>query len=323
MASSHFRSIAKEENLWEEKCCSVWPSTRNTDIKELISSSLGGFKKFYTDCFPAIVYDGESIHREPMNLSLKSLEDQSAVYSDFVWVVDVVYKNKFIYSKVVSGILSADDFPGLFYCCSFRMELINLCDVLEDCNSYGDGLPTISLQGKNPKFWGQLMDNVRLSWILINQRTGQAINLSSWKPLVGRMEWPSQKDFVLIFGSILPSHNMGSPKFVQCGLFMKCRVSDMDHTSLKITELSMELEDMMGVRVNGMNSVVILESAFGCRRSKDHNQILQSYQKYLVEKIKLREVKMSTGGCVDCVWIVSVIVALASFFSFIKSCVFF
>ncbi|XP_057847247.2 F-box protein At2g27310 [Cryptomeria japonica] len=325
-ASSHFRSIARQENLWEEKCCSVWPSTRNADIKELISSSLGGFKKFYADCFPVIANDGESNPREPINLSLNSLEDLSALHSDFVWVVDVVYKNKPIYSKVISGIPSADDFPGLFYCCPFRMEFINLCDVLDDCNSYGDGLPTISLQGKkNPKFWGHLMDNVRLSWILINQRTGQAINLSSWKPLVGRMEWPSQKDFVLIFGSILPSHKMCSSKFVQCGLSMKCRVSDKDHTSLKITELSMELEDMMGVRVNGMNSVVILENAFGCRRSKDHNQILQAYQKYLVEKSKLREMKMSKGGCADGVWIVSAIVALATFsyFNFIRSCVFF
>ena len=32
----------------------MWPSTNREDVKSLISS-IGGFRKFYADCFPLIV----------------------------------------------------------------------------------------------------------------------------------------------------------------------------------------------------------------------------------------------------------------------------
>ncbi|GLJ19272.1 hypothetical protein SUGI_0346640 [Cryptomeria japonica] len=90
------------------------------------------------------------------------------------------------------------------------------------------------------------MENIRLSWIVINRRTGHAANLSSWTPLSQKGHWPSDKDFVMCFGSILPAHKILPCKAVQCKLVMKCRLSDGDNIRLKITELSMQWEDIIG-----------------------------------------------------------------------------
>ncbi|KAH9317516.1 hypothetical protein KI387_019285 [Taxus chinensis] len=105
---SDLRSIADEETLWEHLCRSLWPSTGNSMIRRLISS-LGGFKKFYADCFPLI-----DVSKQPMissqeddqkNFSPSSLEDyddevndDTVSRSDFVSLVDIHYNDKAIYS---------------------------------------------------------------------------------------------------------------------------------------------------------------------------------------------------------------------------------
>lgn len=52
--SSNFWSMASNEALWEKLCNKRWPSTRDADVKS-ISSSVGGFKKMYAECYPLIM----------------------------------------------------------------------------------------------------------------------------------------------------------------------------------------------------------------------------------------------------------------------------
>ncbi|GLJ55195.1 hypothetical protein SUGI_1184440 [Cryptomeria japonica] len=304
--SSQFWSIAKEEKIWEEKCSSLWPSTQDSDVKKFISSSLGGFRNFYASCFPIIAYD-ESFKRHKVKKVCDSLP------SDFVSLVDVTYKDNIIYSKVVWGIPCAEEeFDTWFSNCPFKMELINFYDVEGEDQTSGDGLPkidTIENVKKDLNFWGQMTENIRLSWIMVNKRTGQAANLSSWRPLCEQSDWASHKDCVISFGSILPAHNVLPCKSVQCILVLKCRLSD----SLKITELSMRLEDTMGAWVNGRDSLLILERAVGCRRSNKQIQFFASYQKHLSERGKLKEANMKNEGCLDIICILGGIVVSASF----------
>ncbi|GLJ55197.1 hypothetical protein SUGI_1184480 [Cryptomeria japonica] len=315
--SSEFWSIAREERIWEQVCCSLWPSIEDTGIKELISDSLGGFRNFYANCFPLIAY--ESTQRDSMSMELQNLND--GVPSDFVSIVDVAYKNKAIFNKVVWGILCAHDFEGWFSNCPFRMELIEFSDVEDDNHAVEDGLPTIieclGKVKKDDKIWGELMENIRLSWIVVNRRTRKVANFSSWSPLAGQRHWVSDKDFVMRFGSILPAHNILPCNFVHCILVMKCRVSDGDQASLKISQLSMQLEDAMGGQVNGRNSLLILERALGCRKSKNHAQILVSYQQYFSEQRKLKEAKMRSEERLDTLCILSGIVAFNSICYFV------
>ncbi|GLJ55206.1 hypothetical protein SUGI_1184610 [Cryptomeria japonica] len=311
--SSEFWSVVKEERIWEEACCSMWPSVEDTNVKDLISASLGGFRKFYASCFPFVAY--ETIPTESKCNDLKNPCDGTAVPSDFISVVDVQYKDKVIVSKVVWGIPSAGDFEGWFCNCPFRIDILNF----DEHHTITDGLPkivSVDKQRKDGEFWGQFMENIRLSWIVINRRTGKAANLSSWNPLNGMRDWPSDKDFVITFGSILPAQKILPYKAVQCKLVMKFRLSDGDNTSLKMTEVSMQLEDMMGGRVNGRQSLAILERALDCTRTNNQNQILESYQKYLREQRKLREAKMRNEGRLNSLFILCGIVAFASFWSY-------
>ena len=53
-ASSLFHFATREENIWEELCSSLWPSTRNEEVSYLIST-LGGFEKSYKNFFPMVL----------------------------------------------------------------------------------------------------------------------------------------------------------------------------------------------------------------------------------------------------------------------------
>lgn len=313
--SSEFRAIARQENMWEEACLNLWPSTVDTDVKHLISSSLGGFRNFYANCFPSIAY--ESSEKDFNCSEMKRICDDSlelhTVPSDFASLVDVWYMDKVVYSKVLWGIPNASDFEDWFCNCPFRIDLIDYWDFENEDPTNGDGFPTVvsvDKEMREDKFWGQVMENFKLSWIVINRRTGEAANLSSWRPLLGQRH--SDTDFLMRFGSILPAQNILPYKDVQCILAIKIRLSENDHGSMKITELGMQLEDMMGARVNGRNSLLILERALGCRKSKDHHQIFQSYQRYLTQQSKLREAKVRNEGLLDTLCTLSGIVAFAS-----------
>ncbi|KAH9317157.1 hypothetical protein KI387_018926 [Taxus chinensis] len=247
--SSHFWFVAKQENMWEEACYSLWPSTMDPGIRQLISSSLGGFRKFYASCFPSIAYDDSSENDSNYCNEMKRLHDVNTGVpspSDFLWIVDVQYKNKPIFSKFVLGIPYANNFPGWFSESSFRVDMVNV----EEEDGAEDGLPTImsvdKVGIKDGRFWEHLMDNIMLSWIVINRRTGQAVNLSSWCPLAGQRHSSSDSSFLMRFGSILPAHEILPCKFVQCILEMKFRASHSDNGSLKIVEVSMHFEDKTG-----------------------------------------------------------------------------
>ena len=47
-------------------------------------------------------------------------------------------------------------------------------------------------------------------------------------------------------------------------------------TILKLTELTMQLEDMEGAHVNGRNSLHILKEALSSQRSKNYGEVLES-----------------------------------------------
>ncbi|GLJ55199.1 hypothetical protein SUGI_1184500 [Cryptomeria japonica] len=304
--SSQFWCSARQESIWEDACSTLWPSTVDTDVKQLISSSLGGFRNFYARCFPFIDYDQSGTNSR----CLKNLGDANKP-SDFVCLVDLQYKNKFIYSQVLWGIPASKDFEGWFCNCPFRIDLINF----DEDHTSPDQLPTILLGEieKGGEFWGHLMENIRLSWIVINRKTGQAANLSSWSPLIGQKHSSSDKDCVICFGSILPAENILPCKVVQCKFVMKCRVSQTDHTSLKMTELSMQVEDIMGAHVNGRNSLLILERGLYCRRSMNHNKMLECCGKYLREQRAVKEEQIRKEGRLDAFFILTGIITFASF----------
>ncbi|XP_004290665.1 PREDICTED: F-box protein At2g27310-like isoform X1 [Fragaria vesca subsp. vesca] len=309
-----FCSISKEERLWEDVCSSMWPSTNREDVKSLISS-IGGFRKFYADCFPLIVnkevtdYQWNDYLEYPEEWTEAEYygdmdEFESISPSDFVSIVDIRYKDKIICSKVLWGIPNANGFNGWFYNCPFRIDLLTYAARDDDDDgeaflSVANGLPPIAsmeTERKDGKLWRGLRDGLRLSWIVVNRKMKQAANLASWCPIGGQRHWPTDKDFVIRFGSILPARDILPCQVVECILSMKFRVicteGEGAETTLKLTELSMQLEDMEGSHVNGRNSLLILKEALSCRRSKNYSEVLESCNLYSKVQNELKEEKM-------------------------------
>ncbi|KAJ7977425.1 F-box family protein [Quillaja saponaria] len=338
-ACEAFCSISKEESIWENVCSSMWPSTNREDVKNLISS-IGGFRKFYADCFPLIV--NKEVTHYQWNNYLEYPEDwtEAEYYgdidefeiispSDFVSVVDIRYKEKTICSKVLWGIPNADGFNGWFYNCPFRIDI--LTSVAQDDDNDGgvtlsvsDGLPPIASmerERKDGKLWRELHNGLQLSWIVVNRKIKQAANLASWSPVGGQRHWPTDKDFVIRFGSVLPAKDILPCQVVECILIMKFRVIHTEgegvHTTLKLTELSMQLEDMDGAHVNGRNSLLILKEALSCRRSKNYSEVLESCHMYSKVQSELKEERMRNESRLDRLCILSGIAAFITFWYYI------
>ncbi|KAF5455063.1 hypothetical protein F2P56_024678 [Juglans regia] len=334
-ACASFCSISKEEKLWENVCSSMWPSTNREDVKSLISS-IGGFRKFYADCFPLIV--NKEVTENQWNNYPEYPEEwteaeyygdtdefESVLPSDFVSLVDISYKDKIICSKVLWGIPNANGFDGWFYNCPFRIDLLNYADRDDENDgevklSVSDGLPRIASmerERKDGKLWRELRDGLRLSWIVVNRKINQAANLASWSPLGGQRHWPTDKDFVLRFGSVLPAKDILPCQVVECILSMKFRVTHTEgdgvQTTLKLTELSMQLEDMEGAHVNGRNSLLILKEALSCRRSKNYSEVLESCHLYSKVQSELKEEKIRNESRLDRLCILSGIAAFIMF----------
>ncbi|KAL4317616.1 hypothetical protein HN51_071703 [Arachis hypogaea] len=136
-----FCSVSKEESLWENMCSSVWPATNRKDIKSLISS-MGGFRKFYADCFPLIVNKEVADYQEKNFLEYPDDWTEAEYYgdmnefeslspSDFISIVDIRFKDKAICSKVQwgVGVPNANGYDGWFYNCPFRIDLLTYVGV--------------------------------------------------------------------------------------------------------------------------------------------------------------------------------------------------
>lgn len=331
-ASSLFRSATREEHTWEELCSSLWPSTRNEEVRSLISA-LGGFRKFYTDCFPTVLFT-ERVSAIDCNLDFSKSEEslseycdkelQSVSSSDFVSLVDVHYRDKAIYSKILWGIPGAADSNGWFSNSPFSIDLLSSFDKAENGASQAnislaEGLPPITSlerERKDGKLWREIWNNIRLSWILVNRREKQTVNLSSWSPLGGQKHWPTDEDFLLLFGSILPAHKILPFGVVQGTLVMKCRISDdsvgdASHTTLNLTELGIRLEDVDGAHVNGRNSLLVLKRALSCHRTMNYNNVLASYHQFLKAQSQLKIEKMNNEKLINTVCALGGITAFA------------
>ncbi|XP_057538843.1 probable F-box protein At2g36090 [Amaranthus tricolor] len=327
-----FSSISKEEQIWENVCSSLWPSTNRDDVKNLIRS-IGGFRKFYADCYPLIV--NKDLALVPLDFFLEYPEEwpeadyfedfeeyESSAPSDVVSLVDITYNEKPIFSKVLWGISESDTLNRWFYNSPFHVNLSN-SDVSDNMEkviiSDADGLPPIESldnERKERKLWTELQDRLRLSWIVVNRKVNRAANVSSLIPLGVQRHWPDDKDFLVRFGSVLPAEDILPCQVVECILVVKFRMfnnTDSGRVNLELTQVNMQLEDMEGFHVNGRNSLMVLKKALSCRKSRNYSEVLESCNLYSRVRSEIKEEKMRNESRVDKMCILSGIVAIVTF----------
>lgn len=337
-ACADFRAISNEEDLWENACTSLWPSTRLDDVRSLIVS-VGGFRKFYADCFTLILNkDVPVVQTNETNPFAEEWAESDYYYddmdelensqpSDFVSLIDVWYKDRVLYSKVIWGIPNSDGANGWFYNCPFRIDLFHHSAENNENNNGEVFLSTISdlplvpsmeQERKDGKLWRELNDGIKLSWIIVNRKMKRAVNLTSWHPLGGQRHWPTDSDFVLRFGSVLPAKEVLPCQVAECILLMKFRMTSMGNeeagepSTLALTELSMQIEDMGGVHLNGRCSLLLLKEALSCHRSRNYDEVLESCNLYLKAQSELKEEKIRSECRFDTLCIVSGITIFAA-----------
>uniref|UniRef100_A0A0D9VU71 Uncharacterized protein n=1 Tax=Leersia perrieri TaxID=77586 RepID=A0A0D9VU71_9ORYZ len=248
-------------------------------------------------------------------------ELENALPSDFVSLIDVRYKDRTLYSKVIWGIPNSDGTNGWFYNCPFRIDLFDHSPENNVNNEEGVLLPTINAlpwvpsmeqERKDGKLWKELSDGIKLSWIIINRKMKRAVNLASWHPLGGQRHWPTDTDFVLRFGSVLPAKEALPCQVAECILLMKFHVTSMgseetgEPLALALTELSMQIEDMGGARLNGRCSLLVLKEALGCcHRSRNFDEVMESCHLYLRAQSELKEEKIRSECRFDTLCVVS------------------
>ncbi|RWR87723.1 putative F-box protein [Cinnamomum micranthum f. kanehirae] len=261
--------------------------------------------------------------------------------SDFVSFVDVYYKKKCIFSKVLHGISGTDDscdegdgnenFASWFLDCPFRIDVLNYQrgSTAVDDDGFDDGqdvqdhdevtmasLPSIPMVEKkergNSKFCRKLEKNVRLSWVLLNTKTGKAVNLSSWKPILVQRHWPSESDFLMRFGCVVQVEEQLLPRSsAECVISVRCRLLEREGC-LRWTEISMQVEDMEGAHVSGRTGIMLLEGALRCERSRHNWEVEMGYGEYMREKREVVQKKMKNEGFADMLCLFSGIALLGS-----------
>jgi hypothetical protein len=205
--------------------------------------------------------------------------------SEVVSAVDIHFNNKLIFSKVEE----TETITGWFKCSPFRIDLLDPKDVVPTGIQHPDD---------NDKCT-DLMKDMRLSWMMIDPIRRLSVNLSSQSPVSVQLHWLSGEVQVQ-FASILAVDQKGHVQTVQCVIEVTCGGSEGGEMQVK--EVSMQVEDMDGMHLNGKDSLVILQRAMEGKKGKGKNREEEGRRRYVeyshLQKER-RERRLRNEGTLD------------------------
>ncbi|KAK6138210.1 hypothetical protein DH2020_028044 [Rehmannia glutinosa] len=155
-------------------------------------------------------------------------------------------------------------------------------------------------------------ERLRVSWILIDPTKKRAVNVASMKSVEARRHWLTD-DIQLRYATVVDG---GGVELVQCGVVVSC--GGKEGGDLQVREVSMQMEDVEGKTLTGLDSLRILESAMEGQRCKSDSEIEKDiYEMFLRTKVQFRERKLMRERNMDMACIVagvSVFLAIWVFF---------
>ncbi|XP_050382750.1 probable F-box protein At2g36090 [Argentina anserina] len=276
--SSQLHSLASDHSLWANICHSTWPSTTAPRLRQLISSFPDGAFSFFSDSFPLLANIDSSFSA--------SAGDQHNRPSELISAVDIYHGDKLIFSKV----METETETGWFMCSPFRVDLLEPKDVVPTPVNYPEA-----------ETCRDLGEELRLSWILIDPVGRRAMNLSSHTAVSVQRHWLSGEVHAR-FASILTGERGTASEFVQCGVVVTCGAG-AEGGELQVREVSLQVEDMDGMHLNGKDSLIILERGLEGRKGRKgrrrEEEGRRRYEEYLERKRERKEKKMRTEGTLD------------------------
>ncbi|KAL3828594.1 hypothetical protein ACJIZ3_017396 [Penstemon smallii] len=294
-ATAQFSSLCSGNNLWRNICNSTWPSTADPRVSAAISAFPSGHRSFYSDSFPSLRHHHDVIPHRPEN---KANHPRVSNTSEFISAVDIYYDDVLLHSKVIV----TETLSCWFLTSPFQVDLLGHKETVATPLKF--------------EFEGACMSRVeerlRVSWILIDPVRKRAVNFASLKPVDVRRQW-MEEDIQLRYATVVAA---GGGDLVQCGVVVT--LGGKEGGELKIKEASMQIEDMEGRIVIGIDSLVILNDAMeGQRRKRDENFEKAVYEKFSGIRVELKERKIMKERRLDVVFIgigVSIFFALWAFF---------
>ncbi|KAL0316078.1 UNVERIFIED_CONTAM: putative F-box protein [Sesamum radiatum] len=265
--STTLRRGSSLDNLWSSICHSTWPSTASPSVSQVVSTFPdGGPRAFFSHAFPLLA--------EANTLVLSS----SAPPTELLSAVDIHHRGQLIFTKLQKTETDKDWFRRL----PFRIDLLEPKDVVPTPITYpvGDGA------------CAEILEGMTLSWILIDPIGRRAANLSSHKPVTVQRHWITG-EVQARFASILAA-DYGH---VQCGIVVTWGRSEGG-----VREVSLEMEDMDGMHLNGKDSLVILQGAMEGKKGTGKKTVEEGqrrYREYAEMKGERRERKLRREGALD------------------------
>ncbi|GER29045.1 F-box family protein [Striga asiatica] len=267
--SSTLRHLSFSDDLWSSICRSTWPSTASPRLSRLISTFPGGgARAFFSQAYPILSDAGRRNGRPPP--------------PELISAVDIHFNGELIFSKVQETETDSD----WFRCSPFRVDLLEP----------KDAVPTpIRLPAAAEEDCAEVAGGMTLSWILVDPAGGRAVNLSSIRPVGARRHWLTGEVQVRYLSVVAAAH-------VQCGVVVTCGEKEGGGGLVQVREVSLEMEDVDGTRLNGRDSLIFLQGALDGGRGTGRNRVeegLRRYGEYVEMRRERRERRMRREGVMD------------------------
>ncbi|XP_073134732.1 probable F-box protein At2g36090 [Henckelia pumila] len=261
--SAALRYLSSQNHLWTELCHSTWPSTTSPRATHIISTFPGGGPRaFFSHAFT-------NAQQNPISSSAANPPPE------LISAVDIHYRDKLILSKHQE----TESVSDWFRCSPFRIDLLETKEFVPTPIKHPEGDETCT----------DIVDGMSLSWILIDPIQRRVVNLSSHKPVTVQRHWLTG-EVKIKFASILAAEN----GHVMCSAAVTCGGSDSG--KMQVTEVSLEMEDMDGVHLNGKDSLASLHRALDGKKGGDRRL---RYEDYLEMRRERKERKVKTEEALD------------------------
>lgn len=288
-ASTDLRALASQENLWADICHSTWPSTTSPRVRHIIANFPNGSRSFFSDALP--------LATEPVSFGNSS--ENSDLPSELISAVDIYYKKELIFSKVVE----TETVSAWFNCSPFRVDLLDPKEAVSTRIQHPDTEDTCRY----------LEEDMELNWIVIDPIGKRAMNLSSQRPVTVYRHWLSGEVQVK-FSAVVSGGKCGTAtELVQCGVMVTCGGSARGE--MYVREVSLQVEDMDGMYLNGRDSLVILKRALEGKRGNGKNREerrRKEFEEFLERKRERKEKKMRIEGTLDMICVAFGVLVFAS-----------
>ncbi|KAL2536392.1 F-box protein [Forsythia ovata] len=282
-ASTQLNSLCTDDEIWKDICNSTWPSTAHPRVLDAISSFPSGHRSFYSDSFPTLHHHGLCHSHN----SKKSQQQRLVETTELISAVDIYYAGKLVYSKV----LETETLTGWFLSSPLRINLLDLKEIVP---------APVMFEGEEGTCMELLEEHLTVSWILIDPAHKRAVNVASSKAVEIRRHWLTE-EIQLRYSTVVAA--VGGD-LVQCGVVVSC--GGKEGGEFQLNEVSMQVEDMEGKILTGLDSLVILlEAMEGQRRKSDSKVEKERFETLKKTRKQFSERKQRREKSLDVVYIVT------------------